>query len=88
MSIKFKYSHMVTTFYIEGERLPEPKPGTYDATKFTPPTHRMFRVQFFGNKSWQLLAGIDGEVVLAQGENLRPSIVNAMNITKNFLGEK
>lgn len=61
-----EFSHSKTAFTFQGKELPQPAPGTYDATAWTPPTHRMYRVEVYNNKLWQLYVG---NVLVEEGED-------------------
>lgn len=44
--MNLSYEGKTSIYYFRGERLDPPAPGTYDASAWTPPTHRIYRVEF------------------------------------------
>jgi hypothetical protein len=48
------YLHKKTVYTFQGEAIPAPAPGTYDATKWTPPTHRMYAVVIQDDGIWAI----------------------------------
>lgn len=67
---RFEFSHRVTVFVFLGKHLEPPAAGTYDATKWTPPTRQVFRVEIQSDGMWRiLLQGVD----IAFGDNGKPT---------------
>lgn len=76
-----EFSHSVTTYVFKGEPLPQPAPGTYDASAWTPPTHRMYKVEFQNGGKWWLEAGL---VVVDQGDFEKPSRKRALELIEEY----
>lgn len=49
-----RFSHSNTTYSFRGEAISAPAPGTYDAAKWTPPTHKMYHVTVQNDGLWVL----------------------------------
>lgn len=52
---ELEYSHKTTAFVFLGRHLKPPAPGSYDATKWTPPTRQVFRVEIQNDGCWRIL---------------------------------
>lgn len=51
---KLELIHRKAVYTFKGGALPIPAPGTYDATAWTPPTHRIYVVDVFSDGMWSL----------------------------------
>lgn len=54
MTTQLTYSHSSRSYWFRGRELQPPEPGTYDAAKWTPPTHQVFRVEIVDNGCWRI----------------------------------
>jgi hypothetical protein len=65
-----QFSHETRVYVFRGKELNPPAPGSYDAAKWTPPTHQVFRVEIQGDGVWLIM--LNGAQV-ACGEYAKPS---------------
>jgi hypothetical protein len=65
-----RFSHEVRTYVFRGKELTPPKPGTYDPTKWTPPTHQIFTVSIQVDGLWTIK--LNG-VVIQTGDGAKRS---------------
>lgn len=73
----------MTTYTFKGEKIPLPDPGTYDATKWTPPTHKSYTVDFQNDGLWRITVGSGAVVDMGEGE--KPSRKRALELIEDFL---
>lgn len=52
MTTKFSFSHETRRYTFKGRAIDPPRPGTYDARHFTPPTHQYFHVEIQNDGLW------------------------------------
>ena len=76
-----QYDGCTRIYHFVGERLPEPDPSTYDASKWTPPSHRRYDVHMQGDGIWVLL--MNGAQVTS-GDARLPSRANARKIVIDY----
>jgi hypothetical protein len=74
MSSPLTFSHEDRSYVFMGRMLPLPEPGTYDASKWTPPTHQYFRVIIQDDGMWQVKYH---GAVIASGDGAKRSRKNA-----------
>lgn len=77
----FEYDSCTRVYHFTGERLPLPAPGTYDASAWTPPTHRRYAVHMQGDGIWWLE---QNGAQVASGDCLCPSRANARKVILNY----
>lgn len=74
-----QYDGCTRIYHFVGERLPLPDPSTYDASKWTPPTHRRYDVHMQGDGIWVLMANgakVDsGDGRVPSGQNARKIVL-------------
>jgi hypothetical protein len=51
------FSHSCVKYTFRGRKLPIPDPSTYDASRWTPPTHELFSVTVQSDGLWVLQIG-------------------------------
>lgn len=63
---KLEFDHFSTQYVFRGANIKLPDPGTYDASKWTPPTRELWTVVVWDSGSWQLKRGYDGGAVVRE----------------------
>lgn len=66
-----KFSHESRVYVFRGKELNQPAPGSYDAAKWTPPAHQLFRVEIQGDGVWQIM--LNGAQIACGEYATRPS---------------
>ncbi len=65
-----RFSHETRVYVFRGKELELPKPGTYDASRWTPPTHQVFKVEIQIDGLW--LIQLNGAEIKS-GDGVKPS---------------
>lgn len=76
-----QYDSCTRIYFFEGERLPMPAPGTYDASAYVPPDRRYYAVHMQGDGLWWL--ELNG-VKVNSGDGRLPSRANARKIVIDY----
>jgi len=71
------FSHEVRTYVFQGRKLDPPRPGTYDAAHWTPPTRQVFKVEIQNDGIWCVKLQ---DVVIASGDYAARSRAEAESI--------
>ena len=71
------FSHQTVTYVFRGRAIDPPRPGTYDAAAWTPPTHRIFDVSIQNDGLWFVRLF---DAIVAAGEGAKPSPQEALAI--------
>lgn len=76
-----------TSYYFEGETIPQPAPGTYDADAWTPPPRKRYRVDFEHDETnaWSIL---QNDAVVKTGSWEPASQANAKRLLLAFIKEQ
>lgn len=65
-SHELEFCHELRVYVFRGRELAPPPAGTYDASKWTPPTHQLFRVSIWNDGMFRVeLNGVE----IATGDN-------------------
>lgn len=74
---KLTFSHEARVYGFRGRELSPPDPSTYDAAKWTPPSHQVFSVLIQMDGMW--LVKLDGAII-GTGEGAKCSRAAALEI--------
>lgn len=83
--MKPTFLHESTSYVFRGKALTQPAPGTYDASRWTPPTHALFCVRIWNDGSWAITIG-NSDIPAWAGDYEKRSRKNALALLLKYCG--
>lgn len=84
--MNLSYEGKTSVYHFRGERLDPPPPGSYDAAAWTPPTHRLYRVEFQNDNTahWTIF---QNDAAVDYGDWETPSKANARRLVLAYINK-